>query len=153
MKWITGSIVALGALVAGLGIGSLPVQAQNDPPPGQREVASKTEQFKTVTKTDRPYRDAAPATDLNVGLKLVGKPAVFRGTVVKLFEPDGLLILNFAKDYRTAITAVLRKRDFSAFPDMGSLLDREILIHGIVSTHQGRPQIELTKPEQIRLVK
>lgn len=155
MNRTIGAILAVAALGASLAIGMVPALAQGDGGKklAQSEVASKTEQFKSVAKTDKAYKDAAPGTDLSVALKLVDKPAVFKGTVVKLFDPEGLLILNFAKDYRTAITAVLRKKDFSAFPNMATLKDQEILISGTVTTYQGRPQIELTKPDQIRIVK
>lgn len=153
-----GSILAVGALAAALGVGFAPARAQEKGEKvklAQSEAASKTEQYKTVAKTDKAYKDAHASTDLAGALKLVDKPATFKGTVVKLFEPKGrtMVILNFAADYKTAITAVLRKSDFAAFPDVAALQDKEVLVSGKVTTYQDRPQIELTKPDQIKLVK
>lgn len=155
MNRFSRSILAVAALVVA---GLSPAFAQGGaerPKLVQSEAASKTEQFKTVGKTDKAYKDALPATDLGGALKLVDKPAAFKGTVVKLFEPRGgtMVILNFAKDYKAAITVVLRKSDYGAFPDVASLQDKEVLVTGKVTTYQERPQLELTKLEQIKLVK
>lgn len=157
MRRSVGSYFAAVALTATL-IGGLGIsQAQEAPEKkyAQGEVASKTEQFKTIGKSDKAYKDALAAVDLAGALKLVDKPAAFKGTVVQLFQPRGgtLLILNFAKDYKTAMTAVLRKADYAAFPDLATLKDKEVVVSGTISTYQERPQIALTKPEQIKVVK
>jgi hypothetical protein len=69
-------------------------------------------------------------------------------------ERDGdLLILDFDKNYRTAMTAILRNADFPKFPGMRTLESKEILVAGKFTEYQGRAQIELSDPGQIKLVK
>ena len=121
----------------------------------QREVASKTAAFGTVSKSDDLYQTARDAHDLASAQKQLGQNGAFKGTVTKLFEErDGdLAILDFDTNYRTAMTAVLRNADFPKFPDMRTLEGKEIVVSGTFTAYQGRPQIELTDPGQLKLVK
>jgi hypothetical protein len=84
----------------------------------------------------------------------VGQTGSFKGTVTILFEErDGdLAILDFDKNYRTAMTAIVRNADF-LFPDMKTLEGKEIIVSGKFTDYQGRAQIELTDPGQIKLVR
>src|SRR5712692_10581993 len=79
----------------------------------QPAVASKTAHFESVLKTDPLYKTALDAHDLDGAKKNVGATGAFKGTVSKIFqERDGdLLILDFDPNYRTALTAVLKKPD------------------------------------------
>jgi outer membrane receptor protein involved in Fe transport len=122
---------------------------------GQAAAASRTARFDTVEQTAATYREALEAGDLAAARKLIGKRGTFRGTVARVFTPKGgnLVILNFAEDYKTAVTAVLRKPDFSRFPDLGGLPGKEILVTGKLVDYEGRPEIELKTPGQIRLVR
>lgn len=121
----------------------------------QSESASKTAVFATVTASDKSVKDALKATDLEGAKKQTGKAGVFTGTVTKVFAPksNALVILNFASDYKTAITAVVRQRSFSAFPALSSLEGKKVVISGTVTSYQNRPEIELTSSSQIKLVK
>ena len=98
---------------------------------------------------------ALKATDLEGARKLTDKEGIFTGTVTKVFAPksNSLVILNFASDYHTAITATIRQRSFGAFPPLSPLEGKTILFHGTVTTYQNRPEIELTGPSQIKIVK
>jgi hypothetical protein len=84
----------------------------------------------------------------------VGKTSSFKGTVSKLFEErDGdLVVLDFDPNYKTALTAVLKNADFSKFPDMSTLVGKEVIVSGKFVDYQGRAQVELTDPGQIKLV-
>ena len=72
----------------------------------------------------------------------------------KIFEAsDGdLLILNFDADYKTAVSAVLRKTEYSKFPDIHLLDSTEVVVTGKFIYH-GRVEIVLTDPKQIAVVK
>jgi hypothetical protein len=121
----------------------------------QKEVASKTVTFATVAKTDAAYQDARDAHDLDGAHKALGQTGSFKGTVTQLFEErDGdLVILDFDKNYRTALTAIVRNADFSKFPVLKALEGTEIVVSGKFTDYQGRAQIELTDPGQIKLVR
>ncbi len=120
----------------------------------QKSAASKTAKFEIISKTDPLYTSAIDAHDLSAANDKIGKEAAFRGTVSKVFESNkgGLLILNFDPDYKTALTAVLRRADFSKFPEMNLLLGKEIVVRGKFIDYQGRAEIVLTDAAQILIV-
>lgn len=121
----------------------------------QAESAAKSVAFVTVSETDKSVTGAVRATDLEGIKRLTGKPGTVTGTVTEVFAPksNNMVILNFAADYHTAMTAVVRQRSFSAFPALSSLEGKKVVITGTVADYQGRPEIELTGPSQIKLLK
>jgi hypothetical protein len=130
-------------------------RAAQDSPQPQTEAASKTAKFGGVGKTDAAYTGALDAHDLAGASKLVGKDGAFRGTVTKAFEQrDGsLVVLDFDPNFRTALTAVLRRADYAKFPDVRALEGKEVVVSGKFTEFRGRAQIELSDPAQIRIVK
>jgi hypothetical protein len=121
----------------------------------QREVASKTATFAIISRADDAYQQARDAHDLDGAHRALGQAGAFKGTVTQLFEErDGdLVILDFDKNYRTALTAIVRNTDFPKFPDLKALEGKEIVVSGKFTDYQGRAQIELTEPTQIKLVR
>lgn len=138
-----------------------PAAGQDDKPPArpagkaQNEMASKTARFGTVAKKSADYRNARDAKDLADAKKRLGQRAAFRGTVAQVFSPKGhsVVLLNFAKDYQAALTAAVRKEQFGRFPDLNSLKGKDVVVTGPVVDYKGRPELELTSPEQVRLVR
>lgn len=144
------------------------VHAQDDTKPAAREaakpqasVASKTAKFGTVKLGDGSVKlgdgsvtKALKATDLAGAKKLIGKEAAFEGTVATVYTPkgNGLLILNFDKNYRNALTAVLRSKNYAEFPDMQTLKGKHVLITGKFEDYKGSAELILTKPDQIKLI-
>ena len=121
----------------------------------QKDSASKKAKFETVAKTDALYTSAIDAHDKAAAAKMIGKDGAFRGKVAKLYTPRGgnLVILNFDDNYKTALTAVLKKSDFSSFPDLSQLEGKHIVVSGTFVDFKGNPEIELTDPKQIAIVK
>jgi hypothetical protein len=120
----------------------------------QSDVADKKATFGTIAKTDKAYSDAIDAHDLVKARSLEGKKGGFKGTVAKIFVPNtgGVLILNFDNNYKIALTAALRKDDFSSFPDMNQLLGKEILVSGKFEDFKGATEILLTDKKQISII-
>lgn len=127
---------------------------KSEPAKPQAAVASKTATFATIKADDPAVAKALKASDLAGAKKQIGKESAFEGTVVKVFSPktNGIVILNFDKNFRNALTAVLRTKSYAAFPDMQSLKGKRVLITGKLEDYQGQPQIQLTKPEQVKLI-
>ena len=121
----------------------------------QKSLASKTAKFVTVAKADALYTGAIDAHDKTAAAKMAGKEGSFKGKVAKLFSPRGgnILILNFDDDYKTALTAVLKKENFSKFPDLSHLDGKDVVVSGKFTEFKGSPQIELTDLKQIAVVK
>ena len=121
----------------------------------QSSAASKSAKFQNVTKTDALYTGALDAHDKSGAEKLIGKSGAFKGTVTKAFTPrsGGIVILNFDDDYKSAMTAVVKKSDFSKFPDLTQIIGKEVVISGKFMDFKGSPEIELSDPKQVALVK
>jgi len=138
-----------------LAVAAAPVLAgEASKKPSQSSLASKTAQFGTVSKADHQYQQALDAKDLKAAVKLVGKTGAFKGTIAKVFAPESgnLVILNFADDYKTALTAVIKKEDFSRFPDLQTLKGKPVLVSGKFIDYKGQPEVALTGPEQIKTI-
>ncbi|EEF59053.1 hypothetical protein [Pedosphaera parvula] len=120
----------------------------------QSESASKTATFGKISKTDEAYKSALDAHELEAALKQADKASGFKGTVSGVYEPKGnaMAILNFDPQYKTAMTAVVRNENFSKFPDLKTLVGKDVLVAGKLIDFQGRPEIILTNVDQIKLV-
>ncbi len=120
----------------------------------QSDVASKTAKFEVIPPTNETYKTALDAHALDLALKQVDKEGAFKGTVTGIYEPrsGGLAIVNFDKNYRTALTALLKGADFDKFPDLKILVGKDVLVTGTFIAYQGRAEIVLTNTAQIKLV-
>lgn len=120
----------------------------------QSDVASKTATFSKISMTEDTYKSALDAHALDLALKQVDKEGSFKGTVTAIYEPrsGGLAIMNFDKNYRTALTALLKGGDFVKFPDLKTLVGKDVLVTGKFISYQGRAEIVLTNATQIKLV-
>ena len=127
---------------------------KSEPAKAQASVASKTAKFGSVKAGDGSVTKALKASDLAGAKKLVGKEGIFEGTVAKVFSPssNGVVILNFDKNYKNALTAVLRVKNYADFPDMQTLKGKHVLISGKFEDYKGSTEIQLTKPEQVKLI-
>lgn len=123
--------------------------------PSQASLASKTAQFGTVSKTDKAYTGALKASDFAGGKKLIGKSGSFKGTVSKVFTPrsNNIVILNFDPDYKKAMVAVVQSKEFARFPDLKSLNGKEVVVTGKFINYEDKPELQLTEPGQVKIVK
>lgn len=83
----------------------------------------------------------------------VGRPAFVFGKVVAVGRSGSITFLNFSKE-RGKFTGIIRSQNYSRFE--GDIekryLDQAVVVQGIVDTYRGQPQIEITRPEHIRVV-
>ena len=121
----------------------------------QAEAASKTAAFSTVPAGDGSVAKALKATDLAEAKAMVGKSGAFTGKITKVFAPksNGVVILNFANDFKTALTAVVMGQNFSAFPDLTTLKGKTVLITGKFEMYKGSLEVVLKSPDQLKLIK
>ena len=120
----------------------------------QSKVAAKGE-FPTIKSTDAAVKSARPASDLAGAKKLVGKEVKIIGTVAKVYAPQSntLVLLNFAKNYKTAVIGAVKAEHFAKFPDLNKLAGKKVLLSGKMISFKGAPEVELTKVGAIRVVK
>ncbi|MEP6946892.1 MAG: hypothetical protein ABJA02_13305 [Acidobacteriota bacterium] len=120
----------------------------------QADAASKTAKFGSVKAADASFTGAIDAHDLKSAAGMVGKTGAFKGTITKLFSPKGgsLVIINFDRDYKTALTAVVKKSNFAKFPDLSTLEGKKVLITGKFTSFHDATEIDLTDPADIKIV-
>lgn len=120
----------------------------------QSALASKTAAFGTVPAADPAAAKALEAHNLADAQKQVGKAGAFQGTVSQAYSPDDhdIVILDFDKKYKTALTAVVMPADYAKFPDLAALNGKHVLVSGTFSAPKGRPQITLTSPAQVKII-
>lgn len=89
----------------------------------QSAAASKTARLAEVGKTDPSYTGALDAKAIEDLKKRLGQDVTVRGTLDRIFVPRGenLVVLNFDKDFRSAVSAVVYRQSFSTFPDLDAL--------------------------------
>jgi hypothetical protein len=123
--------------------------------PSQAAVAAKQVTFGTLTADDPRVKAATKTDDLTTARSLLGKSGSFLGTVARVYAPssNSVVLLDFAHAYRTSVTAVVRSADFARFPDLTSVKGKQILVIGRVSEFKGQPQVELIRPEDLKIIK
>jgi hypothetical protein len=89
------------------------------------------------------FHDAAPRA---------GQTGCVSGRVLKVFASrGGNTFLDFCEDYRGCpFTSVVFSSDKNKFGDLASLAGRQIEIRGPITVYQGKPEIIIRDPEQIR---
>jgi hypothetical protein len=110
----------------------------------------------TVAASSPAVKNALAATDLAGAQKMIGKTGAFQGTVTKVYSPSDhdLLILDFAKNYKEALTGFVGKSDMAQFTGLAAMVEgKRVLISGKFIAYHGNPEIVLTSPTQIVLVK
>ncbi len=121
---------------------------------GQKQVAAKGN-FPVVKAGDAALKGALSATDLATAKKMVGHEVKVVGTIAKVYAPksNNLVLLNFAKDYKTALVGAIKAQDFAKFPDLSALAGKKVLLTGKMVMFKGAPEVELVKAGAIRVVK
>lgn len=84
----------------------------------------------------------------------IGESCLVYGTIVGARTVGSRCFLNFHEDYRRYLTVVIHRDHFEAFPLPPEQMYRgqKITVCGRVSEFQGRPQVVVTRPEQITIL-
>ena len=93
----------------------------------------------------------APVAD---AASLLGKSGCVTGRVLRVFTSRaGNTFLDFCPDYRTCpFTSVVFDSDRTKFGDLGALAGRQVEIRGAVVAYEGRAEIIIHDPKQIRVL-
>ena len=86
-----------------------------------------------------------------------GSFQIAEGEVLNVAGRDGRVFLDFAADYRKGLSVTIAPEDHKAFrdsdPALEDLVGRRIRVRGTVEYFNGRPEIALSNPRQIEVVK
>jgi len=81
-----------------------------------------------------------------------GETGCVSGRLLRVFSSrGGNTFLDFCPDYRTcSFTSVIFASDKNKFGNLDSLAGQQVEIHGNITVYQGRAEIIVRDPEQIR---
>lgn len=90
--------------------------------------------------------------DFHEAEKHTGESSCISGRVLRVFTSrGGNTFLDFCSDYRQCpFTAVIFASDRPKFGKLGALDGQRVEIEGRVGVYQGRPEIVIREPEQLR---
>lgn len=99
---------------------------------------SRTISIGTITTADAP--------------KHIGETASVRGTLVEAYtSKSGTVFLDFCKSYKTCpFSGVIFADDVKKFGDLSSYAGKTVTLTGKISSYQGKAEIVLSDPSQLR---
>ena len=151
------SIIAIAAL----GFATLvPIAAgiaqetQDAPKPAQSSVAVKDKKFAVVKADADVVKKAIHASDLLAFKDKTGKEITITGKVYTVFAPKShsIVLLNFASNYKDAITVAVKAKDFANFPDLRKLKDKQVVVTGKCIDYKGQPELEISQLKQLQVI-
>lgn len=151
MAWNRKPILAVtGLILAAFGLGVVVGARFGQRPVVYREVPAV--QYPTGTSSEQPPGSQTSCVDIRNASALEGKSGCIAGLVQRVYTAgSGNTFLDFCHDYRTCpFTSVIFAADKSKFGDVGTLQGRRIEIRGDVVVYQGRAEIILHDPQQVR---
>jgi hypothetical protein len=100
-----------------------------------------------------PWEEPVGCVDFRDAGKYVGRDACVTGRVLRVATSRaGHTFLDFCPDYRTCpFFSVVFASDREKFGDLGVLRGRQVEIRGFIQTYEGRAEIILNDPKQVRL--
>jgi hypothetical protein len=143
-------LVGTGLLLAAFGLG-VAVGARF----GQRPIVYRDvplPQISTGASSEPASGMPPPCADIRNASTLEGKNGCIAGLVLRVYTAaSGNSFLDFCEDYRACpFTSVIFAADKSKFGDVGSLQGKRVEIRGDVVAYQGRAEIILHDPQQVR---
>ncbi len=145
---VTGLLVL--AFVLGLGVGTRfgrkPASIPADPITRQPLGADYATAQASASSTP------SPCVDIRNAGPLVGSSGCVSGLVLRVYAArTGNTFLDFCEDYHSCpFSSVIFATDKSKFGDLGSLQGRRVEIRGDVVSYQGRAEIVIRDPQQVR---
>jgi len=126
-------------------------ESQDAPKPAQSAVAVKDKKF-TAVKADTEL--AIHATDLLNFKDKTGKEITITGKVYAVFTPksNSIVLLNFASNYKDAISVAVKAKDFANFPDLRKLKEKQVLVTGKCIDYKGQPELEISQLKQLLVI-
>ena len=129
-------------------------EPQDAPKPAQFTVAVKDKRFATVKADADVVKKAIHATDLLAFKDKTGKEITITGKVYSVFAPKShsIVLLNFATNYKDAITVAIKAKDFATFPDLRKLKDKQVVVTGKCIDYKGQPELEISQLKQLQVI-
>jgi DNA/RNA endonuclease YhcR with UshA esterase domain len=120
---------------------SLPGNPEREPPPQQSQESAQ------------PLQPASTRISYTEAPNYIGKYACVTGTVNYVYTSrKGTTFINFCSDYKTCpFGVVIFASNASKFSNPEQYTGKNVEITGFITAYQGRPEIVLKSPAQIRI--
>jgi len=134
--------------------GGFAQETQDAAKPAQSAVAVKDKKFASIKADADVVKKAIHATDLLAFKDKTGKEITITGKVYTVFAPKShsIVLLNFASNYKDAITVAVKAKDFSNFPDLRKLKDKQVVVTGKCIDYKGQPELEISQLKQLQVI-
>ena len=118
-----------------------------------RRVGRSSSAWSAFASRDSSRGELAGCVDFHDAGSHAGETGCVSGRVLKVYtSKGGNTFLDFCEDYHDCpFSSVIFSSDKQKFGDLQSLSGRQIEIRGPITVYQGRPEIIIRDPEQIRL--
>jgi len=129
-------------------------ETQDAPKPAQSAVAVKDKKFLSIKADSVHVKAAIHATDLLNFKDKTGKEITITGKVYAVFTPksNSIVLLNFASNYKDAISVAVKAKDFANFPDLRKLKEKQVLVTGKCIDYKGQPELEISQLKQLLVI-
>jgi hypothetical protein len=99
-------------------------------------------------------RETGSCVAFTDAVSLLEKSGCVTGLVLRVYTSRGRnTFLDFCPDYRSCpFTSVIFASDRSKFGDLNALTGRQVEIHGLVESYEGRAEIIIRDPQQISVL-
>lgn len=87
--------------------------------------------------------------------KYYGETVIVEGTIVATYNSGKACFLNFHRNWKRYFTVVIFRSDFRKFsyPPEEYYKDKKVRVKGTIKEYQGKPEIIMRNPSQIRVIK
>ncbi len=84
----------------------------------------------------------------------VGEMATVEGVIVRTYQSENVLFLNFHEDYRNTFTAAIFVTELGRFPENAKdyYRGKTVRVSGVIKSYRGTPEMVVKSPEQIEIV-
>ncbi len=143
----------IGIIIGALIIGGF-IYLSNSPSksPSQNNQQSNSDSVPSIPSQNN-QQQSGPAIDYTEASKYVGEYKTVRGKVDNVsISAKNNSFLNFCPDYKTcSFSATIFSSDASKFSNIRGYEGKTVKITGLIKTYQGRPEIIINDPNQIKI--
>lgn len=110
--------------------------------------------FVWIALTSLAVGQSLPTYTYEEAAKHVGQKAIVKGRIIGTRNTGTICFLNFHPNYREHLSLVIYGENFAKFPTSPETLykDKDVEVTGFITQYQGRPQIIVSDPSEIKIV-
>ncbi len=123
----------------------------------KREVIEFTEKLAREQSRDKTSKtiDGIPVINWSETHNYINEIVFVEGTVIRSHNTGKICFLNFHNDFRRTFSLVIFGSDFSKFPSQPEkyYLNKKVRVRGRITVYNDVPQIVLSEPGQVEILK